>query len=74
MEGTRMNTVKIRFTRPYLRYDRGQVVEVDERLAERCCREQAAVIEKQQDLLETATIQPADLRTADATPKRRRRE
>ena len=32
------------------------------------------VIEKQQDLLETATIQPADLRTADVTPKRRRRE
>jgi hypothetical protein len=69
-----MTTVKIRFTRPYLRYDRGQVVEVDERLAERCCREQAAVIEKQQDLLETAVVEPAALRTADATPKRRRRE
>jgi hypothetical protein len=50
------------------------VIDCDERLAERCCREQAAVIEKQQDLLETATVQPADLRTADATPKRRRRE
>jgi hypothetical protein len=69
-----MTTVKIRFTRPYLRYDRGQIVEVDQRLAERCCRDQAAVIEKQQDLLETAVVEPADLRTADATPKRRRRE
>jgi hypothetical protein len=62
---------KIRLVRPFRSYSRGTVLDVPGGQATEMIRAGYAVEEKQQQLLETAAVDP-ELRTADATPKRRR--
>ena len=65
--------MKLRILRPFRSYRTGQVVEIPGGLAAELIVKRFAVEERQQDLLETAAIEPAT-ETADATPKRRRRK
>ena len=65
--------MKLRIMRPFRSYRTGQVVEIPGGLAAELIVKRFAVEERQQDLLETAAIEPAT-ETADATPKRRRRK
>lgn len=64
---------KLRILRPFRSYRTGQVVEIPGGLAAELIVKRFAVEERQQDLLETAALEPA-METADATPKRRRRK
>jgi hypothetical protein len=64
---------KLRILRPFRSYRTGQVVEIPGGLAAELVAKRFAVEERQQDLLETAALEPAT-ETADATPKRRRRK
>jgi hypothetical protein len=64
---------KLRILRPFRSYRTGQVVEIPGGLAAELVAKRFAVEERQQDLLETAALDPAT-ETADATPKRRRRK
>ena len=68
-----MNQVRIRFLRPWQRYDRGDVATVDERFAEIWIRQRIAAPEPQEALVEAAVVEPADLRSADLTTRRRQR-
>jgi hypothetical protein len=65
--------MKLRILRPFRSYRTGQVVEIPGGLAAELIVKRFAVEERQQDLLETAALEPAT-ETADATPKRRRRK
>ena len=65
--------MKLRIMRPFRSYRTGQVVEIPGGLAAELIVKRFAVEERQQDLLETAALEPAT-ETADATPKRRRRK
>jgi hypothetical protein len=71
MEGAPV--MKIRLIRPFRSYVRGTVLEVPGGQADEMIRTGVAVEEKQQDLLETAAVE-AEVRTADATPKRKGRK
>jgi hypothetical protein len=64
---------KLRILRPFRSYRTGQVVEIPGGLAAELVAKRFAVEERQQDLIETAALDPAT-ETADATPKRRRRK
>lgn len=64
---------KLRFTRAVGGYAKGQVANIAGGLADRLIAQGAAVEERQQDLIETAAVEP-EAETADATPKRRRRK
>jgi hypothetical protein len=64
---------KLRILRPFRSYRTGQVVEIPGGLAAELVAKRFAAEERQQDLLETAALDPAT-ETADATPKRRRRK
>jgi hypothetical protein len=63
---------KIRFTRAWRAYRTGQVVEIPGGLATQLLAQGVAVEERQQELIETAAVEPA-VERADATPKRRRK-
>ena len=63
---------KIRLVRPFRSYVKGTVLDVPGGQAAEMIRHGYAVEEKQQQLLETAAVEPV-LRTADATPKKRSR-
>lgn len=65
--------MKMRFVRPWRVYRTGQVVEVPGGLAAELLARKVAVEDRQQDLIETAAVEPV-VETADATPKRRRRK
>jgi hypothetical protein len=65
--------MKIRLIRPFRSYVRGAVLDVPGGQAAEMIRAGFAVEEKQQDLLETAAVE-AEVRTADATPKRKGRK
>lgn len=62
---------KMRFVRPWRVYRAGQVVEIPGGLAAELLARKVAVEDRQQDLIETAAVEPV-VETADATPKRRR--
>lgn len=64
---------KLKFTRAWRGYRSGQVVEIAGGLAAELVARGVAVEDRQQDLIETAALEPA-AETADATPKRRRRK
>jgi len=68
-----MTLVRIRFLRPWQRYAQGDVATVDERFAEIWIRQRIAAPEPQEALVEAAVMEPADVRTADLTPRRRQR-
>lgn len=63
---------KIRLIRPYRAYNRGTVLDVPGGQAHEMIVAGYAVEERQQELLDTATAEP-EVRTADATPKKRSR-
>ena len=67
--------MKLRLTRPWRAYRKGQVVDVPGGLATEWLARGIAVHETQKPLIETAAVQQ-DTETADATPRRkgRRRE
>ena len=62
---------KIRLIRPFRAYRSGTVLDVPGGQATEMIRAGYAVEETQQELLETAAAEP-EIRTADATPKKRR--
>jgi hypothetical protein len=64
--------MKLKFTRAWRGYRKGQVVEVAGGLATQLLANRVAVEDRQSDLIETAAIQPAT-ETADATPRKRGR-
>lgn len=64
---------KIRLIRPFRVYRSGTVLDVPGGQATEMIRAGYAVEETQQQLLETAAVAP-ELRTADATPKKRSRK
>lgn len=63
---------KLKFVRAWRAYRSGQVVEVAGGLAAELVARGVAVEDRQQELIETAAIEPV-AETADATPKRSRR-
>ena len=63
---------KIRLIRPFRVYRSGTVLDVPGGQATEMIRAGYAVEETQQQLLDTATVAP-EVRTADATPKKRSR-
>lgn len=63
---------KLRMLRSFRSYRAGQVVEIPGGLAAELIAKRFAVEDRQQELIETAAIEPAT-ETADATPKRRGR-
>ena len=65
--------MKIRFTRPFRSYVKGAVVELAGGQAKELVARGYAVEETQQQLLETATIEP-EYRTAEQTLGKRRRK
>jgi hypothetical protein len=64
--------MKLKFTRAWRGYRKGQTVEVAGGLATQLLANRVAVEDRQSDLIETAAIQPAT-ETADATPRKRGR-
>ena len=64
--------MKLKFTRSWRGYRKGQVVEVAGGLAKQLLDQRVAVDDSQQRLIETAAVSH-DAETADATPKRRGR-
>lgn len=62
---------KIRLIRPFRAYSTGAVLDVPGGQAHEMIRHGYAVEETQQQLLDTAAVEP-EVRTADATPKKRR--
>lgn len=65
--------MKIKMQRAYGSYKSGERVEVDPGLAARLLAWGYAVEDRQQDLIETATVEQR-AETADVNPKRRRRQ
>ena len=63
---------KLKFTRSWRGYRKGQVVEIAGGLAAQLLAQRVAVEDSQQTLIETAAIEH-DAETADATPRRRGR-
>jgi len=63
---------KIKFTRAWRGYRKGQTVEISGGLATQLLAQRVAVEDNQQSLIETAALEH-DAETADATPKRRGR-
>jgi hypothetical protein len=63
---------KIKLVRPFRSYPKGAVLSVPGGRAVEMIRAGIAVEEQQQELLETAALEP-EARTADATPKKRSR-
>ena len=63
---------KIRLIRPFRVYRSGTVLDVPGGQAHEMIRHGYAVEETQQQLLDTAAVEP-EVRTADATPKKRSR-
>jgi len=63
---------KLKMLRAFKNYRAGQVVEIPGGLAAELIAKRFAVEDRQQELIETAAIEPAT-ETADATPKRRGR-
>lgn len=63
---------KIKLVRPFRSYVKGAVIDVPGGQALEMIRAGFAIEETQQQLLETASLEP-EARTADATPKKRSR-
>lgn len=64
---------KLKFTRAWRGYRKGQAVEIAGGLAVQLVAQGVAIEDHQQPLIETAAVEP-EVETADATPKRRRRK
>jgi hypothetical protein len=64
--------MKVRFIRAWKAYCVGDVIEVPGGMGTELINTGRAVQDSQQ-LLETAAVEPAEMRTADMTPRRKRR-
>jgi hypothetical protein len=64
--------VKLKFTRVWRGYAKGQTADVPGGLAQQLLAQRVAIADNQQPLIETAAVEHAT-ETADATPKRRGR-
>lgn len=64
--------VKLRFSRAWRGYAKGQTADVPGGLATQLLAQRVAVEDRQGTLIETAAVE-THAETADATPKRRRR-
>lgn len=64
--------MKLKFTRAWRGYRSGQVVEFAGGLATQLLAQGVAIEDRQQDLIETAAVEPV-AETADATPRRLKR-
>ena len=64
---------KLKFTRPWRGYAKGQTADVPGGLAQQLLAQRVAVEDNQPTLIETAAVEH-EVETADATPKRRRRK
>lgn len=64
--------VKLKFTRAWRGYGKGQTADVPGGLAQQLLAQRVAVHDNQQPLIETAAIEHAT-ETADATPRKRGR-
>jgi len=65
--------MKLKFTRPWRGYAKGQTADVPGGLAQQLLAQRVAVEDNQPTLIETAAVEH-EVETADATPKRRRRK
>lgn len=65
--------VKVRFVRSFLRYAAGDTATVDIKVADGWCRRRVCVPEPGEQLQEAAVLEQTDVRTADLTPRRKRR-
>lgn len=65
--------VRVRFIRSFLRYRAGDTATVDIKVADGWCRRRACVPEAGEQIQEVAVLEQADVRTADVTPRRKRR-
>ena len=73
MEFAHMSLVKVRLLRPFRVYKRGDVIDLPGGMADAWIRTNLAVLEPQQELIETASLEPEQkTRTADVAPRRRR--
>lgn len=63
---------KIKFVRSWRAYRSGQVAEISGGLATQLLAQGVAVEDRQQQLIETAAVEP-EAETADATPRRVKR-
>jgi len=63
---------KLKFTRAWRSYRKGQIVEIGGGLATQLIAQRVAVEDSQQTLIETAAVEH-QAETADATPRRRGR-
>lgn len=68
-----LTTTRIRFLRPWNRYDTGDEAEIDARIADVWVRQRVAVPVPGEAMQEAAVLERADVRTADLTPRRRAR-
>jgi hypothetical protein len=66
------DSMKVRLIRPFRVYRRGDVLDMPKGQAKSWIVAGIAVEERQQQLVETAMAEP-EVRTADATPRRKRR-
>ena len=64
--------MKLKFTRAWRGYRNGQVADIDGGLAAQLLAQGVAIEDRQQDLIETAAVEPV-VETADATPRRVKR-
>ena len=64
--------MKIKMTRPHGSYKKGDVLELPVRQAESLIAWEYAVRDHQEQLIETAAVEP-EVETADVTPRRRRK-
>lgn len=65
--------VRVRFLRSFLRYRAGDTATVDIKVADGWCRQRACVPEPGEQIQEAAVLEPVDVRTADITPRRRKK-
>jgi hypothetical protein len=63
---------KLRFTRSWRGYAKGQAADVPAGLAQQLLAQRVAIQDHQGTLIETAAVEPT-VETADATPRRRRK-
>lgn len=66
--------MRVQFIRAWKAYCVGDVIDVPDGMATELVNTGRVVREhERQQLLETAAVEPAEVRTADATPRRKRR-
>jgi hypothetical protein len=68
-----LEMMKVRFLRSIDRFAAGDTTTVDAKIADCWIRRRLCVPEPGEAAVEVAVVDPPDVRTADATPRRKRR-